>query len=102
MGSDGMRSAASCQGVDCSTIAKLLFDAAGGEGRVLTITPSAGRALKVLEFGKVDESYVYHSIYTDSRYVFDPRMAPGPVPKGDWDRLMRGLNPGAQIKVDWP
>lgn len=27
------------------------------------------------------------------RYVYDPRLSSSPVPKGDWEMHMRGMNP---------
>ena len=53
-------------------------------------TPEAG--------GSRIEDYLYHEVFTDGRYVYDPRLSEVPVPKGDYDRMMRGLNPGVRAR----
>ena len=84
---------------DCSEIAEDLLIAAKGEGRIVEVTPSKNGSLKLLELGKVKEPFDYHQVYTDGRYVYDPRLdADKPIPKGDWEKLMRGLNPDANFK----
>ena len=84
---------------DCSEIAEDLLIAARGEGRIVEVTPGKNGSLKLLELGKVKEPFDYHQVYTDGRYVYDPRLdADKPIPKGDWEKLIRGLNPGANFK----
>ncbi len=35
----------------------------------------------------------YHQVYTDGRYVYDPRLSSQPIPKGDWEQHIKGMNP---------
>lgn len=86
------------QGYDCAEIAEDLLQAANSQGRIIEIMPAKGKRLKVLEKSGVLAEYNYHQVYTDGRYVYDPRLNPDPVPKGDWERLMRGTNPNANFR----
>jgi filamentous hemagglutinin len=79
---------------DCAEIAADLAKAAGGEGRILRIEPRTTGTLNLLENGEVGGNFFYHEVFTDGRYVFDPRLSATPIPEGDWWGLMRGLNPG--------
>lgn len=79
-------------GFDCSEIAEDLFEAAGGKGRIVSFTQE-GDMLTVPE-GAGTAEYTYHHVYTDGRYVYDPRLRPAPVPWGDYMRTMKALNPG--------
>ncbi|AXQ28043.1 LysM peptidoglycan-binding domain-containing protein [Solimonas sp. K1W22B-7] len=79
--------------VDCSEIAESLHRAANGRGAILEAQPSKLGNLNVYEKGSVEPGQWYHQVYTDGRYVFDPRLSTVPVPKGDWMQHMRGLNP---------
>lgn len=58
--------------------------------------------MKLFEHGKVVDNsghgFVYHQVFTDGKYVYDPRLSSSAVPKGDWTQMIRGLNPGALIK----
>ena len=83
---------------DCAEIARDLFNAAGGEGRVLRIKPAKTGGLKLVEGGAIEREFDYHVIFTDGRYVYDPRFSLSPVPAGDWDRMMKGLNRGASVE----
>ncbi len=40
------------------------------------------------------EQYVFHEVYTDGRYAYDPRLSQTPIPLGDYQNVMRSLNPG--------
>jgi hypothetical protein len=79
--------------VDCSEIASHLLAAAGGKGKILEVRPAKAGNLNIYENGKSEYELFYHQIYTDGRYVYDPRLSGYPVPKGDWERHMRGINP---------
>jgi filamentous hemagglutinin len=70
-----------------------LQQAAGGEGKILRVIPNEYDNLKVLEKSGT-QTYYYHDVYTDGKYVYDPRLSSDPVPLGDWERMMRGMNPG--------
>ncbi|KRB12167.1 hemagglutinin repeat-containing protein [Achromobacter sp. Root170] len=88
----GMVSNVSC--VDCSDIAQYLYESAGGEGYIFKVTPSVRNNLNVYENGNVEERQSYHQVYSDGRYVYDPRVSSNPIPKGDWVQLINGTNPG--------
>ena len=92
-----MNSMRICTGTDCSEIASSLTSVAN-EGRVLRVTGNAGSDLNLLEYGQVRGPFKYHEVFTDGKYVYDPRLSSVPVPKGDWTRMIQGLNPGATIK----
>lgn len=83
--------------MDCSEIADILHETAG-KGRVLHVTGKDGVRLKLFENGKRERDFVYHQVFTDGRYVYDPRMSNSAIPLGDWQRFIKGLNPGARIK----
>jgi hypothetical protein len=83
---------------DCSSIAEHLLDTVK-TGRILRAEPKGPGSLSVLEKGAVEPNQWYHEAYTDGAYVFDPRMSATPIPKGDWTKVMRILNPGASIRA---
>ena len=86
-----------CSGTDCSEIASALR-ATAGEGRILRVTGQGGSDLRLMEYGKIDGGFKYHEVFTDGRYIYDPRLSASAVPLGDWTRMIQGLNPGAVIK----
>lgn len=64
------------------------------------MTPSIRGNLNVYENGIVEEHQSYHQVYSDGRYVYDPRVSSNPIPKGDWVRLIEGTNPdGVKMTV---
>lgn len=83
-------------GVDCSEIAEKLMRTAGDEGRIIRFEPTGGQysELQLPESGGARmESYVYHEVYTDGRYVYDPFVSQSPIPKGDYYRMIETVNP---------
>jgi hypothetical protein len=84
-------------GIDCSEIAEDLLKAAKGKGQIIEVLPSGEREkLRLYELGRVTgDEFDYHQVYTDGRYVYDPRLSSEPVPKGDWEIMIRSLNPKA-------
>ena len=76
-------------GYDCSEIAEDLYNAANGEGKVYRITPKEGAWMKGMEYGS-PESWVYHEVYSDGYYIFDPMYSTTPVLKGDYFRILNG------------
>ncbi|QBS41448.1 hypothetical protein DMB37_16265 [Nocardia sp. CS682] len=52
---------------------------------------------KKSDWGGVEE-FLYHEVYTDGKYVYDPRHNPNPVPIEEWQKTIMGDNPGATIK----
>lgn len=49
------------------------------------LTPSFG--------GKSPSLGIVVSVFTDERYVYDPRLSSSPIPKGDWEQHIKGMNP---------
>ncbi len=41
--------------------------------------------MRLLEHGKIDSGFKYHEVFTDGRYVYDPRLSNAAVPLGDLD-----------------
>ncbi|WP_223875551.1 hypothetical protein [Xanthomonas sontii] len=94
MGSPSIKNMTACEHVDCSEIADKLFNVAGGKGKVIEVRPRQPGNLTLFENGAEDSGQFYHQVYTDGRYVYDPRLSPNPIPKGDWECHIRGMNPG--------
>lgn len=49
--------------------------------------------MNLYENGAKESGQFYHQVYTDGRYVYDPRLSSTPVPKGDWEKHIKGMNP---------
>ncbi len=65
---------------DCSEIADDLAQAAGGKGEIFTIKSRTElKDIQVKEYGEM-KSYVYHTVYSDGKYIYDPRLTNDPVP----------------------
>jgi len=60
----------------------------------LHISPTRRGRLINLERGYLEVGESYHQVFTDERYVYDPLLSPEPVPKGDWESMMKRLNLG--------
>jgi hypothetical protein len=82
---------------DCSEIAEDLLKTARGKGKIIEVLPPKGETLTLYELGK-KERFEYHQVYTDGQYVYDPRLSSDPIPKGDWQIMVKSLNPGAVFK----
>jgi len=85
--------------VSCEELAEELFHAAEKEGGVLRIIPRPRVMLHVPEASGISTDFAFHEVYTDSRYVFDPRLQMIAIPKSDYVRLLRQLNPGVSITI---
>ncbi len=89
-------------GYDCSEIASDLFDASGGAGSILRMTPNSSNGwIKVPEANKLEE-YIYHEVYTDGKFVYDPRFSFDPIPLTDYVKTLRELNPGINFETYVP
>ncbi|MDE5204390.1 hypothetical protein PYX06_00700 [Citrobacter amalonaticus] len=78
---------------DCSDIAPKLLDAAGGQGKIIEVRPIISGSLNVYENGRTEADMTFHQVYTDGKYVYDPRLSLKPIPKGDWKKHMKSINP---------
>ncbi|MBK5529905.1 DUF637 domain-containing protein, partial [Pseudomonas sp. TH06] len=94
MESPQIKNMVSCSRTDCSDIASKLFDASGGKGAVIEVRPARAGDLNVYENGVKEPGQFYHQVYTDGRYVYDPRLSSNPIPKGDWEQHIKNINPG--------
>ena len=90
----GFQANVRCEGYDCSELAEDLANASQGEGYILHIEPRNKKDILVTpECGKLVFDYIYHEVYSDGRYIFDPRLQPDPIPAGDYKRIIKGFNP---------
>jgi filamentous hemagglutinin len=84
---------------DCSEIAEDLLRAAKGKGTIIQVLPSEkGKPLTLYELGERREDMFYHQVYTDDQYVYDPRLSSEAIPKGDWEIMIRSLNPESSFQ----
>lgn len=88
-------------GYECSDTATELLEASGNRGRLLQFEPAMGQwtVRTAEEGGSRIVDFVYHTVFTDDRYVYDPTLSGTPIPKGDFLRIMRTLNPGVRVRV---
>ncbi|MDA1477496.1 T7SS effector LXG polymorphic toxin [Bacillus changyiensis] len=77
--------------IDCSEIADDLFEAADGNGKLFEIKPKKG-ILHVEEYGKL-QKFEYHTVYSDGKYIYDPRFSESPILEGDYFDLIKSKNP---------
>ncbi|MBL1231029.1 hypothetical protein IW492_17530 [Enterococcus sp. BWB1-3] len=85
------------RGFACDEIAEDLYRASGGKGKIYEITSDTGW-MKGMEYGEIKD-YVYHHVYSDGKYIYDPRFNDIPMLESDYFEAMRKLNPdGINIK----
>ena len=80
--------------IDCSRLANELLEASGRQGGEMVINPSQGQIQVrfAIKFGI--EQGNYHSVYCDGEFVFDPRFRDTPIPRAEYEALIRELNGG--------
>lgn len=80
---------------DCSEIARDLKEAAGGQGEILEVrsTEKYG-SINVFENGITEGDMGYHQVYSDGKYIYEPRISSQAIPKGDWEKHIKGINDG--------
>lgn len=95
MGRDWFQRHIRDENVDCSEIARDLYRASGDtSGRIIDVTPNQRGQLTLFEGNqRTRPEYTYHQVYSDGRYVYDPRANPEPIPIGDWTRMIERINP---------
>lgn len=84
-----------CYDWDCSDVAGSVYHAADEAGNILEVTPADGKKLTLIEFGRVEKEYVFHHVYTDGTYVYDPKLSTSPVLLDEWRAYIKALNPGS-------
>ena len=89
-----------CDNVDCSELAEKFLKISEGVGKIIEVRPKIKGGLNVLERGEIKDDNVYHQVYTDGRYVYDPRISYEPLPKGDWEKFMKKINPEGVVISD--
>jgi len=82
--------------VDCDDLARDFYKATDGTGKILDLSVPNSE-IKVYELGKL-ENFVDHRVYTDGKYVFDPRFSKEPVPIDKYLNDLKALNPNLVIK----
>jgi hypothetical protein len=100
MNSNKMKSLTDLDGYDCSDVAEKLLKLANGKGKIIEVKPNKPGTLKLFEDAiETKPEFSYHQVYSDAKYVYDPRLSIKPVPKGDWEAMIKKLNPdGVKMK----
>jgi filamentous hemagglutinin len=79
---------------DCSEIAEDLFRAAGNEGEIINITSNTKYGqIKAVQDGSTIE-FDYHQVYSDGKFIYDPRYNNTPILKDDYLKMINELNDG--------
>ncbi|MFF8291521.1 putative T7SS-secreted protein [Streptomyces sp. NPDC016309] len=95
---EAMRAAPKGSEIDCSDIAAFISRRADGEGRIVHYVTYSGNDIRIPEQGgAILEDYMFHDVYTDGRYVYDPTLSENPVPLGDYERALRLSNEHEKI-----
>ncbi|MGJ3349248.1 hypothetical protein AAZR23_07110 [Morganella sp. Je.2.23] len=78
---------------DCSEIADRLLEAADGAGYIIEVQPvDKFGEITILENGVSKADMTYHQVYTDGKYIYDPRLSKQAIPKGDWEKHIKSMN----------
>ena len=94
MKSSAMKNYCALYGTNCSEIAEDLFISAGRKGKILEMTPKIkNRQINTPLSNNKSEDFYYHQVYTDGKYIYDPRLSNNPIPQNDYIRLMKGISP---------
>lgn len=82
---------------DCSEIAEDLLNISGGKGKIYNIESKTGW-VNGKEYGEI-KNFQYHQVYSDGKYIYDPRFSDSPLLNEDYFKIMKELNPnGITIK----
>ena len=82
--------------IDCNDIASILKSEAGG-GKIVSFEMGAGKTLRVPECGKIIDDYIYHDVFSDGKFIYDPRYSAQAVPQSEYLSMMQKLNPGVKV-----
>ncbi|WP_317420093.1 MULTISPECIES: hypothetical protein [unclassified Morganella (in: enterobacteria)] len=78
---------------DCSEIADRLLEAADGAGYIIEVQPvDKFGEITILENGVSKADMTYHQVYTDGKYIYDPRLSKQAIPKGDWGKHIKSMS----------
>ncbi|MEU8436095.1 putative T7SS-secreted protein [Streptomyces sp. NPDC029216] len=99
---DAMRAAPSGSYIDCSEISAFIERRANGEGRIIHYITPSGEIRTPEAGGTRVEDYVFHEVYTDGRYVYDPTLSRDPIPLGDYERALRYENEDRVVRREGP
>ena len=80
--------------IDCSQLANELLEASGRQGGEMVINPSHDQIRVRFPTKRGIEDGYYHSVYCDGEFVFDPRFRDAPIPRPEYEALIRELNGG--------
>lgn len=78
---------------DCSEIAEDLATAAKGKGQIITLKSSDKGTIEIEQYGTKQDFY-YHTVYSDGKYVYDPRYRDKPVLKESYLKSIQQHNNG--------
>lgn len=81
---------------DCSEIADDLYNASSGNGKIIEL--KTDKLINVEEYGVV-RSYEYHQVFSDGKYIYDPRYSSSPVLQTDYLNHINKLNNGNPVKL---
>lgn len=79
------------EGYDCSEIANDFYKVSDGKGNILRIEGKEG-IIQSYEYG-YKETFDYHEVFTDGKYIYDPRYKDVPVLKDDYFNILKEINP---------
>ena len=78
-------------GYDCPEIAEDFYNAAENQGHIYRIEGKNG-IINGYEYNDILE-FDYHEVYTDGINIYDPRFKNIPIPKDDYFRALKEINP---------
>ncbi|MEO2256100.1 WXG100 family type VII secretion target [Paenibacillus amylolyticus] len=85
---------------DCSEIAEDLAIAAKGKGQIITLKSSDMGTFEVGQY-ETKQDFFYHTVYSDGKYVYDPRYSDEPVLKDSYLKAIQEQNNGKiQLSVE--
>ncbi|PXZ03965.1 hypothetical protein [Gilliamella apicola] len=86
--------------MDFSEITEKLLDVADGKGKIIEVRSKKRVQLNVFENGRIESGQYYHQVYTDGKYIYDPRLSSQPIPNGDWEKHIKVINPDGVMISD--
>ena len=80
--------------MDGSEIAEDFFNASGHKGRIYVIKPKSSSRMHGYD---PTEDWLYHEVYSDGRFIYDPRYRNKPVIIDEYFDMFNALNPDGLI-----